>query len=181
MRRFFLPLVGSVLALALISSTPGSAQPGAAPTGKLRVLAVARKPFASENSPGGGLIVDLLAAALRQSGASDIARMDLDVKWTKEWPTLPFQSAPGAASIDIILPVEEPGCDRPKNLTPSLAELCDQVVFSEPMLQVVVGLFALDEGGIALDSDEKIFGKTICVAQDHDISTLNADGRDWVS
>jgi len=178
MRRFFLSAVGSVLGLlALVSSAPAQTQPGAAPKGKLRVLAVARRPLAGKDIPGGGLIVALLAAGLRQSGVPDFAGVDLDVQWT----TSPIPPFPRSPSIDVALPVDEPGCGHPNNLTPSLAAFCDNAVFSKPMLQVVVGLFAPRNGGFTFDSDEKIFEKTICAAQDHDVSTLDSDGRDWVS
>src|SRR5262249_26527884 len=72
-------------------------------------------------------------------------------------------------------------CEHPNDLTQSLAVLCDNGVFSDALLQVVVGLFAPADSTFKFDTDEGIVGKTICVAQDHDVSALNGNGRSWVS
>jgi hypothetical protein len=182
MRRFVLLAVGSVLGLiALLPEAHGQGRPGpaeAAQKGKLRALAIARTPLADEHLPEGGLIVDLARASLGQSGPGDLAGMELDLKWTKAAPDPP---QPGGPSIDIALPVEGADCERPNDLTQSLAVLCDSAMFSEPMFQVAVGLFAPSDGAFKFDTDEAIFGKTICVAQDQDVSALNAGGRGWVS
>lgn len=182
MRRFILPAVGSIFALlALMPQTLGQGQSRVSEGGherKLRVLAVARTPLADEHLPDGGLIIALLAAGLKQSGATDFADLKFDVRWTKAGPAPPV---PGGPSIDIVLPVGGPDCDHPNDLTQSLAVLCDNAIFSDPMLQVVVGLFAPSDSGFKFDTDEDIFGKTICVVQDHDVSTLNGGGRNWVS
>jgi hypothetical protein len=81
----------------------------------------------------------------------------------------------------VALPVEGADCDHPNTLTQSLAVLCDNAVFSDALLQVVVGLFAPADSTFNFDTDASIVGKTICVAQDHDLSALNGGGRSWVS
>jgi ABC-type amino acid transport substrate-binding protein len=59
--------------------------------------------------------------------------------------------------------------------------LCDDVFYSEPVFQLVIGLFALSDGGFDFKTDESIFGKSICVPLDRDASVLNGDGRKWLS
>jgi hypothetical protein len=98
------------------------------------------------------------------------------VKWTGERlnPQLLKDS-----SIDLSLPVESADCDRPNNLTQSSAALCDSAVFSEPILQVVLGLFTSSNSSFKFDTDQSIFGKSICLSRDHDLSALNGNGRNW--
>jgi ABC-type amino acid transport substrate-binding protein len=178
MRRFMLFAFGGVLSLiALLAHAQAQDRPSAtktAQTSKLRVLAIARAPLADEHLPEGGLILSLLRAGLGTSRADRFE--ELGLQWTKA--ALPQIDT---AKVDLILPLEGVDCDQPNDLTQSLAMLCDAAVFSEPLLQVVVGLFALSESTFTFDTDEGIFGKTVCVAQDHDVSTLNGGGRSWVA
>jgi ABC-type amino acid transport substrate-binding protein len=84
-------------------------------------------------------------------------------------------------SIDLALPWESADCEQPNDLAQASAMLCDDVLYSEPVLQLVIGLFALSDGGFDFNSDESIFGKSICVPLDRDASVLNSDGRKWLS
>jgi hypothetical protein len=179
MRRFMLLAVAGVLGLVALPDARGQGQPGATDKGKVRVLAVGRTPLADEHLAEGGLIVALVRASLAQSGSGGYSGADLDLRWTKAAPTPPRLDA--APFSDLVLPVEAPDCDQPNTLTQSLAVLCDSAVFSDALLQIVVGLFTPAGSTLKFDSDQAIFGKTICVAQDQDVASLNADGRSWVS
>jgi hypothetical protein len=59
--------------------------------------------------------------------------------------------------------------------------VCDHALYSEPILQVVLGLFSLTQGSFKFDTEESILGKTVCVWREHDLAALNGDGRHWVS
>ena len=180
MRRVVLAIAGMLGLLALLSHAHGQGQPGVTETvkkDKMRVLAIARTPLADAHLAEGGLIVALVRASLSQSGPGDFAGMELDLRWTKAAPVPPQLGDP---AVDVALPVEGPDCEHPNDLTQSLAVLCDNAVFSDALLQVVVGLFAPTDSTFKFDTDEGIVGKTICVAQDHDVSALNGGGRGWV-
>lgn len=182
MRRFTLLTVGGMLGLiALLPPAQGEGQPGATETAKkskVRVLAIARTPLADEHMAEGGLIMALVRASLAQSGPGGLAGAELDLRWTKAAPTPPPLSQ---ATTEVALPVEGADCEHPNALTQSLAVLCDNAVFSDPLLQIVVALFAPADSTFKFDTDEGIVGKTICVIQDHDVSALNGGGRSWVS
>lgn len=178
-RRFMLPVIVGMLSLAtLLPDAYGQGQPGATDKGKMRVLAIARTPLADEHLSEGGLIVALVRASLAESGPGDYAGAELDLRWAKAEPTAP---QPDAQRTEVTVPVEGPNCDEPNALTQSLAMLCDGAVFSDAMLKVIVGLFAPAKGAFKFDTDKDIVGKTICVAQDHDVASLNGGGRSWVS
>jgi polar amino acid transport system substrate-binding protein len=181
-RRFALLAIGGMMGLfVLLPDALGQGQPGtadAAKTSKVRVLAIARTPLADEHMAEGGLILALLRASLAEAGPGGTAGMDLDLRWTKAAPIPPLLTG---ATADLALPVEGADCEHPNALTQSLAVLCDSAVFSDPLLQVVVALFAPVDSTFKFDTDEGIVGKTICVAQDHDVSTLNGPARSWVS
>jgi uncharacterized protein len=155
--------------------------PSPAPTQEvkhIRVLAAGRAPLADQHLPGGGLITALLNAALRMADRRDTGRLEIDVRWTATLPTIRILQSENA--IDLSLPWESADCEQPNDLEHASAMLCDDVLYSDPVLQLVIGLFALADSGFEFNTDESIFGKTICVPLDRDISVLNGDGRKWL-
>jgi hypothetical protein len=137
---------------------------------KARVLAIARAPLAHKSLPEGGVILALAAASLSHGGST------VDLQWVESGAMPGFLDDP---SIDIALPVTGADCDRPNDLALASVGLCDRATYSDPILQVVVGLFTLSNGPFKFDTDESIFGKKICLPEDHDVAPLNAGGRNW--
>jgi uncharacterized protein len=153
-----------------------------APTQKLRrirVVAAGRAPLADQHLPDGGLITALLSASLSMADRHDGGRSEIDVRWTATLPTIRILQSENA--IDLSLPWESADCEQPNDLEHASAMLCDEVLYSDPLLQLVIGVFALADSGFEFNTDESIFGKTICVPLDRDVSVLNADGRKWLS
>jgi ABC-type amino acid transport substrate-binding protein len=144
---------------------------------KITVLAMGRAPLADEQLPGGGLIPELLRSSLgkaRPSGAGS----EIELRWTM---AAPVKSLLSDTSIDISLPWDGADCERPNDLVQASAVLCDNALYSDPILDVVVGLFTRSDGNLTFDTDESIFGRTICISGDQDVSLLNGLGRSWLS
>jgi hypothetical protein len=147
-------------------------QAGAEP--KMRILSVRTPPLTDEQLPEGGLVLALVNASLRlKAGAPKV-----EVRWTKGGLSQEVLSDP---ALDLFLPVESANCDRPNELTHASAVVCDHAVYSEPILQVVVRLFSLTKSSFRFDTDASILGKTVCIWREHDLSALNANGRNWAS
>jgi ABC-type amino acid transport substrate-binding protein len=175
-----------VAELAFVERPVSSLAPAAGPAlatdqriKRIRVLAAERAPLADRHLPDGGLIAALVNASLRMADQRDGGRSDIDMNWTSTLPTIErLQSESG---IDLSLPWETADCEQPNDLAQASAVLCDDVLYSEPVLQLVIGLFALSDGGFEFGADDSIFGKSICVPLDRDASILNSDGRKWLS
>jgi uncharacterized protein len=172
--------------LAVIERPPAAltrdVEPSPAPTQKIRhirVLAAGRAPLADQRLPDGGLITALLSASMKMTDRRDAGRSEIDVRWTATLPTIGILQSESA--IDLSLPWESADCEQPNDLEHASAMLCDDVLYSDPVLQLVIGLFALSDSGFEFNTDDTIFGKTICVPLDRDISVLNGDGRKWLS
>jgi hypothetical protein len=144
----------------------------------VRVLAFARAPFADEQMPNGGLIPALVERSLSMTSRSGNAGLAIEMRWARAAPPIP--SLLSDASIDISLPWDAADCDRPNDLVQSSAVLCDRAFYSDPILQVVVGVFTLAEGSFKFGSDESLFGRTLCLPGDQDTSVLNGFGRNWL-
>jgi TRAP-type uncharacterized transport system substrate-binding protein len=147
---------------------------------KFTLLATGRAPLADERLPDGGLITALLSTSLTKSLEVDAAPAEMDLRWAKP-PLVAIQSLLADPSIDISFPWESADCERPNDLVQASAVLCDNALFTDPILQVVIGLFIPSDRAFRFDTDQSIFGKTICVPNDRDVSTLNANGRNWLS
>lgn len=156
---------------------PAAEAAPAAATPKITVLAMARAPLADEQRPEGGLIPELLRSSLgkaRPGGAGS----EIELRWTT---AAPVKSLLSDASIDISLPWDGADCERPNDLVQASAVLCDKALYSDPLLEVVVGLFSRSDSNFTFDTDESILGRTICISADQDVSLLNGQGRAWLS
>jgi hypothetical protein len=176
--RLLLPTIGGFLAALGLLTHAQAQSAGADPAGKtkVRILAVGAPPLADEQLPDGGVVLALVNASLGRAGPG--AASETSVKWTGSALTPQLLKDP---SIDLALPVESADCDNPNNLNHASAALCDSAFFSEPILQVVLSLFTASNSSFKFDTDQSIFGKTICLSRDHDLSALNGNGRNWVS
>jgi hypothetical protein len=172
--RFALPAIGGFLAVLGLLAQAQAQTTGAG--AKVRILAVGTPPLADEQLPDGGVVLALVGASLGR--ASPGGPSESSVKWTSEGPTPQLLKDP---SVDLSLPVESADCDNPNNLTQSSAALCDSAVFSDPILQVVLALFTSSTSTFKFDTDQSIFGKSVCLSRDHDLSALNGNGRNWAS
>jgi uncharacterized protein len=162
---------------AALPPAADAAPAAAAASPKITVLAMARAPLADEQRPEGGLIPELLRSSLdkaRPGGAGS----EIELRWTT---AAPVKSLLSDASIDISLPWDGADCERPNDLVQASAVLCDKALYSDPILEVVVGLFSRSDSNFTFNTDESIFGRTICISADQDVSLLNGQGRAWLS
>jgi ABC-type amino acid transport substrate-binding protein len=157
-------------------------EPGEAPVQrrKIRLLVTGRAPLADERLPGGGLATSLVSGGLSGAQAPEEMPPVIEVRWTKS-AAATIQSLLSERSIDLYLPWESIDCDQPGDLMQASAVLCDNALFSEPFLQVVIGLFTLSDSSLRFENDEAILGKLICIPDDRDVSILNANGRKWIA
>jgi TRAP-type uncharacterized transport system substrate-binding protein len=153
----------------------GDASTGAVAAPKITVLAMERAPLAEPQLPAGGLIPELLRSSLSKAR---LGRSEIELRWAT---AAPVKSLLSDDSIDISLPWDGVDCERPNDLVQASAVLCDNALYSDPILEVVVGLFTRADSKFTFATEESILGKSICIPGDQDVSPLNGQGRDWVS
>jgi hypothetical protein len=134
-----------------------------------------RAPLAEPQLPAGGLIPELLRSSLSKAS---LGRSEIELRWAT---AAPVKSLLSDDSIDISLPWDGADCERPNELVQSSAVLCDNALYSDPIFEVVVGLFTRADSKFTFATDDSILGKSICVSGDQDVSPLNRQGRDWIS
>jgi hypothetical protein len=153
----------------------GDAATGAVAAPKITVLVMGRAPLAEPQLPAGGLIPELLRSSLSKAR---LGRSEIELRWAT---ATPVKSLLSDDSIDISLPWDGVDCERPNDLVQASAVLCDNALYSDPILEVVVGLFTRSDSKFTFATDDSILGKSICISGDQDVSPLNGQGRDWIS
>jgi len=117
---------------------------------------------------------------LSVSGPEKLAAAAMELRWAKG--ALPqIRSLLSDSTVTMSWPWEGADCERPNDLVQASALICDSALYSDPILQVVVGLFTLSGSALRFENDESIYGKTICVPLDQDVSALNGEGRNWLT
>jgi ABC-type amino acid transport substrate-binding protein len=144
---------------------------------KITVLAMGRAPLAEPQLPAGGLIPELLRSSLSKARPGG-GRSEIELRWAT---AAPVKSLLSDDTIDISLPWDGADCERPNDLMQASAVLCDNALYSDPIFEVVVGLFTRADSKFTFATDESILGKSICISGDQDVSPLNGQGRDWIS
>jgi ABC-type amino acid transport substrate-binding protein len=163
----------------MLPPAPPVAAPAPAPRKpKVQAVAVGRAPLADAHLSDGGLISTLVLKSL--SAARPDGGAEIELRWaTGALP--PLRLLLSDATIALSWPWEGADCERPNDLVQASALLCDSALYSDPILQVVVGLFTLSNSRFRFETDESIFGRTVCIAMDQDVSALNGEGRNWLS
>jgi len=162
---------------AMLSPAGDAATGAVAATPKITVLVMGRAPLAEPQLPAGGLIPELLRSSLSKARPGG-GRSEIELRWATAAPVKALLSDD---SIDISLPWDGADCERPNDLMQASAVLCDNALYSDPILEVVIGLFTRADSKFTFATDESILGKNICISGDQDVSPLNSQGRDWIS
>ncbi len=149
---------------------------GAELTRSLRIAIGSRPPLTDANAPGGGLITELLAAGL-QTATSPAG---MKIVWSNSRSDQ-LDALLGGQPVDVALPWETPDCDRPNDLAVGSAVVCDRMLLSDPIFQVIVGLFVRADGEFKFESDESVANRVFCVQRDTDTSDFDRGGRNWLA
>ena len=144
------------------------------------ILVSPRPPIADQEHPGGGLIAELVAAALAAPGTVAESRPASEIIWVRsQLEQLKTVFKDGGS--DIAIAWDRPNCDAPEDLGPNSVVMCDNAVFSDAIFQSVVALFTRADSDLTFANDASLAGKTVCLPEGADVSDLNQDNRRWIS
>jgi TRAP-type uncharacterized transport system substrate-binding protein len=146
-----------------------SATEPAPPAPRLAIVALDRPPLADPGARSGGLIATLLLRSLAAIEAGPYARPQVEMRKASAAP-LSIDDVLADRTIDVLVPWEGVDCERPADLTLASARLCDDALFSDPLMQVVVGAFHPLERAPASGPAPPLDGLTLCVPSDRDLS-----------
>jgi hypothetical protein len=145
-----------------VLAPPSGAGPMQAADG-LRLLVVAHPPLTNAQQGDGGVALKLLTDAL------DTAGMRISVQWVDGERTLLDDLLTGGTS-DAGLFWQTPNCETPRDQTATEATLCDRAVLSEPLMQVVIGVFTRLDTSLDPSSADAPQDRILCVPENQPVS-----------
>ncbi|MEM8754596.1 MAG: transporter substrate-binding domain-containing protein [Pseudomonadota bacterium] len=149
-------------------AVPTAAPARASEIGALRIVTADNwRPYTDETDPNGGMVPDIVGAALSNVAAESDYRIDFVNDWGAHLDPLIVDGM-----FDVSVPWVKPDCDAGAYPDDEVAFRCERLAWSDPLFEIVSAVYVkrAAEGGAA--DDTSINGKTICLPADHAINGL---------
>ncbi|MEL6915658.1 MAG: transporter substrate-binding domain-containing protein [Pseudomonadota bacterium] len=127
-------------------------------------------PFTDRDWPVGGMVTELVAAALEEMPAPVTVSLDWDDDRSGHLEALAVND------FDMGFPWLKPGCAGPADHVQ-----CGNFHFSDPIVEVVSLLFVRDGAELVFEADTDLHGKTLCRPAGVATYDLDGEGRRWLS
>jgi len=135
-------------------------------------------PFTGRSLEGGGMLTQVVAAAMGLVKDEAKGRFDYGVSWVNDW-SAHLNPLLLTRAFDVGFPWARPNCDG-VNLEPTSQFRCQRFFFSEPLYEVITGLFVQAGSRFKSLRNEEIAGATLCVPAGQPVHELDDHGRGWV-
>jgi polar amino acid transport system substrate-binding protein len=127
-------------------------------------------PFTDQKWPGQGIITELINAAMEETPDP----VSFSITWEDDWSKHLFPLL-DSKQYDMGFPWFRPDCDSdPGN------EICRNFHFSDPVMDLLILLYVRNGNTFDYESDEDVWGKSICYSQGYFEQQLDGDGREWL-
>ena len=127
-------------------------------------------PFTDRQLPNGGLFTELVDAAM--SGVRP--EKSFGINWVNDWSSH-FEPLLSNAFLDMSFPWIKPDCG-----TDPTTYRCANLVFSDPMFEMLVLLFTNEANPVQFTTEDDILGKTICRPEGYATFFFDHRGRNWL-
>ncbi|MBY6058138.1 transporter substrate-binding domain-containing protein [Leisingera daeponensis] len=128
-------------------------------------------PFTSKAAHNGGLITEVVNAAMAKAAPSE----GYAIHWVNDWSSH-FDPLLSNALLDLGFPWYKPDCETMPD-----SYRCQNFHFSEPMFETLMLLFAHKDRPFTFAQDSDIEGKTLCRPAGYLTFDLDERGRDWIA
>jgi polar amino acid transport system substrate-binding protein len=135
-------------------------------------------PFTGRSLEGGGMLTQVIAAAMGLVKDEAKGRFDFGVSWVNDW-SAHLNPLLLTRAFDVGFPWAKPNCDG-VNLEPTSQFRCQRFFFSEPLYEVITGLFVQNGSRIKSLRTEEMAGATLCIPAGQPVNELDDHGRNWV-
>src|SRR5215471_6610722 len=135
-------------------------------------------PYTGRSLEGGGMLTQVIAAAMGLVKDEAKGRFDYGVSWVNDW-SAHLNPLLLTRAFDVGFPWARPNCDG-VNLEPTSQFRCQRFFFSEPLYEVITGLFVQANSRFRSLRNEEIASATLCVPAGQPVHELDDHGRGWV-
>lgn len=128
-------------------------------------------PFTDSSLPGGGMLTDVVRAAMEAAHPDQ----GFAIHWVDDW-TSHQDPLLANALLDIGFPWEKPDCGSDPG-----SNRCAGLKFSAPMFEVLILLFVDRARPFRFDSDADLQGRTLCRPAGLSTHIFDQNGRHWLA
>lgn len=128
------------------------------------------EPFTGKSLHNGGMLTDVVEAAMSKAAP----KQGHAIHWVDHWSSH-FDPLLSNALLDAGFPWYRPDCE---SLPDSFR--CQNFVFSDPLFELLVLMFADKKRPLTFNTPEDLFGKTFCRPAGYDQDLFNQHGRYWL-
>ena len=113
-------------------------------------------PFTDQNWENGGMLTDIVDAALDLANGTP----DHSIDWINDW-SAHIDPLLRRHKYDMGFPWFKPNCDAPEKLSEEDLKRCE-FYFSEPLFEMLIVLFKRSDDARSLDADQDLHGMRLC-------------------
>jgi polar amino acid transport system substrate-binding protein len=136
-------------------------------------------PYAGRLLEGGGMLTDVISAAMGLVKEETRGRFDYSISWVNDW-TAHLNPLLMTHAFDAGFPWERPDCDGGTLLDASSQFRCQKFFFSDALTEVATYVFVRKDSRIKTLNSEDIAGSTLCRPSVRLTHELDQGGRDWL-
>jgi len=135
-------------------------------------------PYTGRSLEGGGMLTQVLGSAMGLIKEEAKGRFDYGISWVNDWAAH-LNPLLLTRAFDVGFPWARPDCEA-AGLDQSSLFRCQRFFFSDPLYEVITGLFVRQGSKIKSLRREEVAGATLCRPAGYPIHELDKGGRNWV-
>lgn len=136
-------------------------------------------PYTGRSLEGGGMLTQIISASMQLIKDESKGRFDYGISWVNDWAAH-LNPLLLTRAFDVGFPWARPDCDSGQPLDQSSQFRCQRFFFSDPLYEVLTGLFVRNNSKVKSLRREEISGMTLCRPAGYPVHELDKDGRNWV-
>jgi polar amino acid transport system substrate-binding protein len=136
-------------------------------------------PYTGRSLEGGGMLTQVISSAMGLIKDEAKGRFDYGISWVNDWAAH-LNPLLLTRAFDVGFPWARPDCEGGTNLDQSSQFRCQRFFFSDPLYEVITGLFVRTNSRIKSLRNEEIAGTTLCRPAGQPVHELDQSGRNWV-
>ena len=136
-------------------------------------------PYTGRSLEGGGMLTQLIDASMGLIKEEAKGRFDFGISWVNDWAAH-LNPLLLTRAFDVGFPWARPDCESGAPLDQSSQFRCQRFFFSDPLYELVTGLFVRSNAKIRSLKREELTGMTLCRPAGAPIHELDKAGRNWV-
>ncbi|MEM8591663.1 MAG: transporter substrate-binding domain-containing protein [Pseudomonadota bacterium] len=129
------------------------------------------KPFTDRSLPGGGMYTEIVQKTMEAAGPDK----GFAIHWVNDWSSH-HEPLLSNALLDLGFPWFKPDCEA----DPATYR-CANLVFSDPVFEVLTLMFVNTANPVAFTQEEDILGKTVCRPAGYSTFIFDHEGRNWLA